>query len=203
MATAPPGTAERLVVVATDLLDREGIEAVTLRRIAREAGVSHGAPLRHYPTLAVLLSEVAARGFRMLSDAVGAAAGAVPAGEGARARLVAACRAYLATALEHPGLFTLMFRPDQLDFEVPSLVEESFGSFEGLVGLVRAAQDAGWRPEAETRVLAGTAWAAIHGLATLWSQGAMQGVTGNPSLETATSTMIDMVLGDLHERSTA
>ena len=61
---------ERLVEVALELIDREGLEKVTLRRIARRAAVSHSAPLRHFASLADLLAVVAARGFAQLSEAI-------------------------------------------------------------------------------------------------------------------------------------
>lgn len=85
-----------------------------------------------------------------------------------------------------------MFRPERLDGDVPELVEESLVAFEQLVVLVRGAQDDGWRSKEDTRVLAGSLWAAAHGLATLWAQGAIQGATGNDSLEKAVTSMLDL-----------
>ena len=107
--------AERLVDVTEKLLAREGIEGLSLRSIARRAGVTHGAPARHYRGLATLLSEVAARGFRELSDAIDAAAAAVPGGAAPGARVAAAARAYVRCAVAKPALFALMFRSDALD----------------------------------------------------------------------------------------
>lgn len=196
MLATRTGLRERLLEAARDLLEREGVEGVTLRAIARRAGVSHGAPLRHYPTLSALLSEVAAEGFRVLHDAVDAAAGRTPPPAPARERLAAAGRAYVEAAVAHPSLFTLMFRPDRLDWSVPELLRESNEAFEQVARLVRAAQDDGWHAEADTRVLAGTVWASVHGLATLWAWGAMQGVTNNDSLERAIATTVDVVAGD-------
>lgn len=185
-----PNLRHRLVRTAHDLLDEVGVEGVTLRAIARRTGVSHGAPLRHFPSLAALLSDVAADGFRMLHDAVeSAGAEAAPPGPSGR-RLAAAGRAYVEAAVAHPHLFTLMFRPDRLDWSVPDLQRASLDAFEQLVRLVRAAQDDGWHPDADTRVLAGTVWAAVHGLATLWAWGAMQGATGNDSLDRAVETIL-------------
>src|SRR5690606_39917048 len=86
----PARLADRLVEVAEEILAEDGIEALTLRAIARRAGVTHGAPLRHYPSFAALLSEVAARRFRGLFAAIEEAEDALPPGAGARARLAAA-----------------------------------------------------------------------------------------------------------------
>jgi AcrR family transcriptional regulator len=199
---------ERLIDAAEALLARDGLEGLSLRGVARRAGVTHGAPLRHYPSFAALLAEVAARGFERLAEQVEAYASAVPAGAGARARLAAGARAYLACALEQPGRFALMFRPELVDVSDPRFASESRAAFEGLVRLVRAAQDAGWHTARDTRVLAGAVWSAIHGLASLWVQGAYAGAVPNTSVEDALATTIELVLGldasapETQERST-
>ena len=60
---------DRLLQITTELLAEQGVAAVSLREIARRAGVSHGAPLRHFPSLANLLAIVSAEGFRRLRQA--------------------------------------------------------------------------------------------------------------------------------------
>jgi AcrR family transcriptional regulator len=97
MPPAAPRTApaDRLVDVAVRLAAREGIEALAPRRIARRAGVSHGAPLRHFASLADLLSDVAARGFRLVSEAIEGSGDGLPTGAGALPRLAATGRAYV------------------------------------------------------------------------------------------------------------
>jgi AcrR family transcriptional regulator len=181
---------------ALRLLAREGIEALSLRRLARRAGVSHGAPLRHFRSLADLRAEVAARGFASLFDAVERAAESLPAGSGPLARLAAAGRAYVKLAVEQPGLFALMFRPEQLDLENSAFRTHAPAAFEQLVRLVRAAQDAGWHARRDTRRLAGSVWAAVHGLATLWSQGAMAAPLRGSTLEQVLETTLELVLED-------
>jgi AcrR family transcriptional regulator len=187
---------QRLVQVALQILAEEGLEALTLRRIARRAGLSHGAPLRHFSSFAALRSEVAAHGFRRLSAAVERAGGELPIGAGALARLAAAGRAYVEAAVASPGLFALMFRPDQLDPTHPAFRGDSRDAFEQLVRHVRAAQEAGWQADRETRVLAGSVWAAVHGLATLWAQGALTAAVPGASLDGALATTLELVLGD-------
>jgi AcrR family transcriptional regulator len=183
------------------LIAEDGLEGLTLRAIARKAGVTHGAPLRHYPSFAALLSEVAARGFRTLFEAIERAEAALPAGAGAHARLAACARAYVRCAVERPGVFALMFRPELLDVAAPTFARESQASFEQLLRAVRAAQDAGWRPEAHTRRLAGSLWASVHGLASLWSQGAYQGVVRVASLDEALDALMDVLLDEPPPRS--
>ncbi|PRX50003.1 TetR family transcriptional regulator [Prauserella shujinwangii] len=154
---------QRLIASATALLADEGVEAVTLRRIARAAGVSHGAPLRHFAGRTELLSAVASTGFAELR-----ARGEDLPGVGPRERLLAACRAYVEFALENPAMFELMFRRDLVDPRQPELsrgtgaVREQFGE------LVARAQAGGWRADADGALLTASLWAAVHGLAELW-----------------------------------
>jgi AcrR family transcriptional regulator len=197
------GLADRLVDVAERILADEGIESLSLRRIARGAGVTHGAPLRHYRSYAALLSEVAARGFRALFVAVEDAEAALPAGAGGRARLAAIARAYVRCAVERPGVFALMFRPELLDVASEPFRRDSQAAFDQLLRAVRAAQDSGWRTGADTRRLAGALWSSVHGFASLWSQGAYQGVVHATSLEDALETLIDLILPNPESRSTA
>jgi len=186
----------RLVEVALGLLAREGLEALTLRRIARRAGVSHGAPLRHFRSFADLRSEVAARGFAMLSEAIEKSGAQLPPGTGPLARLAAAGRAYVESAVAHPGLFALMFRAGDLDPDNAAFASEAAAAFEHLLRHVRAAQDAGWQAQRDTRLLAGSVWAGVHGLATLWSQGALAGPLDGASLDAVLSNTLELVLSD-------
>ena len=193
MAPSPTDTAERLVQAALDVLAQEGIEGLTLRRVAREAGVSHSAPLRHYPSFAALCAEVAGRGFQGLEEALDKAAALLPPGSDPIDRLSAAGRAYVAEAIANPGVFALMFRPEWLDRSQPRYAEHASSAFGQLVNLVRAAQDAGLQPERDTRTLAGAVWCTVHGLATLWSGGALSEATG-ASLESITEAALASIL---------
>jgi len=186
---------DRLVAVVDEILEHDGLAALSMREVARRAGVTHGAPLRHYRSFGTLLAEVAAAGFRDLERAVDEAAGAVAPGSGATARLAAAARAYVACAVKRPGRFAVMFRPELLDSAHPALGRDGAGAFEQVVRLVRGAQDAGWRTDAETRRLAGSLWAGVHGLATLWIQQSYEYVVRVASLDDAVSDMIDLVTG--------
>lgn len=193
IATEP--LADRLVTVVDEILDQDGLAALSMREVARRAGVTHGAPLRHYRSFAALLSEVAAAGFRELEASVDQAAAAVPARSGATARLAAAAQAYVACAVKHPGRFSVMFRPELLDTTHPGFERDANGAFEQVVRLVRGAQDAGWRTDAETRRLAGALWAGVHGLATLWIQQSYAQVVRVASLDDAVADLIGLMTG--------
>jgi len=192
---APAHLAERLVDAVDRRLAEEGLAGLSLREVARRAGVTHGAPQRHYPSFATLLAEVAARGFRTLADAVDEAAARVAPGGPPTARLAAAAHAYQACAVKHPGRFALMFRPELLEPAHAPLARESARAFEGLVAQVRGAQDAGWRAGASSRELAGSLWAAMHGLASLWVHDAYPRAVPGVSLEASAAGLIDLLLG--------
>jgi AcrR family transcriptional regulator len=107
---------EALLTAAEKLLRQKGLRALTLRAIAREAGVSHGAPAHHFADLSALLSDLAAVGFLRLVEQMKAALDA----RGGEVRFPAA-RAYVAFATANPALFSLMFREERLDARRPSL----------------------------------------------------------------------------------
>ena len=92
---------ELLVDTARAHLDEHGLEGLTLREIARRAGVSHGAPLRHFASLAALCSAVATQGFRQLYADIAEAMEA--AGPDGRDRLCASGQAYVRFAVANPG----------------------------------------------------------------------------------------------------
>jgi hypothetical protein len=98
-------------------------------------------------------------------------------------RMRGAGRGYVGFARAHPGVFELMFRPERLDPNVAELAETGVAAFGQLVDLVRDLQDSGFHPGEPPVRLAGVYWAAMHGLAQLWIQGALAGATGEPALE--------------------
>ena len=176
------GTRERLVTTARDYLDTEGIDGIGLREIARRAGVSHGAPLRHFPTLAALLAVVAAEGFRDLFASVTAATEAVAADD-PMARLAASAFGYVRFAEANPGVFGLMFRGDLCDTQNLEYLTEGGAAFGQLVSFVGAAQAAGFHPDVPCAELAGVLWATMHGLASLHLHGALAPTTGQTNLD--------------------
>ncbi|MEU1541305.1 TetR/AcrR family transcriptional regulator [Actinacidiphila glaucinigra] len=199
---------ERLVDAGVDLVLTGGTASVGLREIARRAGVSHGAPRRHFPTHDSLLSAIARRGFEDLHArfATATADATEP-----RAQLAAAARAYVGYALDHRGMFELMFRHDLLDGAPqadggPRLRETSLPLFRAIVDLVarcRAEQDAATAAAAPpAAVTAAALWSNLHGLVQLWTWGSLQVVLGadgpgaeSPGYEPLFTAVIDAHLG--------
>ncbi|HEX8114492.1 MAG TPA: TetR/AcrR family transcriptional regulator [Kofleriaceae bacterium] len=103
MARAP--TADRIIAAARRLLEREGTEAVTMRRVGDAVGITAMAIYRHYPDRTALLNAVADQGFAELAAAVQRMR--LPAG--LEPRLLRMVDVYVDHALAHPRLFELMF----------------------------------------------------------------------------------------------
>ncbi|MFH8799042.1 TetR/AcrR family transcriptional regulator [Streptomyces sp. NPDC017936] len=178
----------RLVDVGVELVAREGAGALTLREIARRAGVSHGAPRRYFPTHLELLSAIARRGFTELAGRVTAALGDGTAP--ARTQLDELAHAYLRFALDNPGMYELMFRHDLLESGRLGLRETSLPLFGVLVELVGRV-----RPAADARAVAGALWANLHGIAQLWRWGSLQLATGTDDFAPLLRTALDAHLG--------
>jgi AcrR family transcriptional regulator len=157
---------EALLQAAETILERDGLQGLTLRAAAREAGVSHAAPTHHFGDMSGLLSELAASGFRKFGAALGAAAAAKKsAGE----RMDAMGEAYVMFACEHPSMFLLMFRSERLDVARPALHEAMQESFGLLMRGVSARHEGEAQAAPPLAILAEIvrAWSMVHGFAML------------------------------------
>ncbi|MES4902694.1 MULTISPECIES: TetR/AcrR family transcriptional regulator [unclassified Streptomyces] len=190
MSEHDTGLRSRLIEVGVELVTSEGMQSLSLREIARRAGVSHGAPRRYFPTHLALLSAIARQGFAALAAG---AAGALGDGRAEpRAQLMALGRVYLDFALTNRGMFELMFRHDLLRSDHLGLRETSLPLFEVLVDLVARA-----RPTADAapQVVAGALWANLHGIAQLWGWGSLPLATGADDVEPLLRAALDAHLG--------
>lgn len=183
-----------LLHAAEDILERDGIQALTLRAAARAAGVSHAAPANHFGDLTGLLSDLAAKGFRRFGAALAEAM--QTAGNDPADRMTAMGIAYVAFARRHPGLFTLMFRNERLDPARPSLKEATDAAREALRDAVLR-QRTGATPT-PTQVVAQVAayWSLVHGFAVLLLDDRLTGLIRampDQQPETLLDAMLDAV----------
>lgn len=159
---------DALLKAAELVLERDGLSGLTLRAIAREAGVSHAAPTHHFGDLTGLVSELAAIGFRQFNAAMAVAcvAGATPMD-----KALARARTYVTYAQAHPGMYGLMFRStERLDMTRPSLCEAARASFAGLAGAVGAGrheQISEQELSLEQAAAIVRAWSLVHGFTML------------------------------------
>jgi len=146
-----------LLRAAGEIIEEQGVAALSLREAARRAGVSHNAPYRHFAEREALLAALAAEGFAQLGRALetGVAQGPKARGE-----------AYLRFALAHPQRFRLMFGGLlRLDAH-PALREAAGLTYAGLVRAIEPLAGAQGAPTA-----AAAAWSLVHGLAQLLLDG--------------------------------
>jgi AcrR family transcriptional regulator len=159
-ADAPLALRERILQTAEALLEAEGLQALSLREVARRAGVTHQAPYHHFADRESILAELTAQGFEELARRLTRANAATT---GPRQNLMLSGAAYVGYALEHPGIFSIMFRRELCDARrFPAAMAASESAYKELLRLV-ALQHGG----AQDPALVSTYWALVHGLASL------------------------------------
>lgn len=153
-----------LVRAGIEILEAEGLEALSLRAIAARAGVSHTAPRNHFSSLKGLLTAIAAEGFRR--HAAHMREGISDASPGPE-RLHAAMEGYVRFAMAHPGLFELMFSPVLCDHGDPALGEAARASYAVLSDIARGLDwDKADTPDAQRRTEM-MLWSLVHGYSKL------------------------------------
>ncbi len=176
-----------LVTAALGLLEESAIETVSLRAVARRAGVSAMAPYRHYPDKEALLAAVAQTGFDRLRDVL-AHADSI---SGPDTALLGQGVAYVQFAIENPVLFRLMFGPPRRGRHA-DLRTSSETAFSVLVRrMTEQTHSAGLQP----RILG--YWSLVHGLAMLILDGQTP-VAGfeTPDTEVVRQTISSMIRFD-------
>jgi AcrR family transcriptional regulator len=185
---------EALLKAAEQVLERDGLQGLTLRAAAREAGVSHAAPTHHFGDLTGLVSELAAIGFRQFNAAM-AAAGSVPGSMLERA--MARAKAYVAYAQAHPGMYGLMFRTERLDMTRPSLHEAASASFAGLAGSIGASRHETISEDAlslDQAAAIARAWSLVHGFTMLLLDGRLTDILRRLPEGTDAEMLLDAML---------
>jgi AcrR family transcriptional regulator len=146
---------------------RLGDGELSLRELAREVGVSHGAPRRHFADKQALLDALAAEGFARLGRVLAGAAG-----EGDfTARLATVARAYVEFATGHAPLLELMFAGKHRSAKLEAAADRAFAA---PLALIEHGQAAGEVVPGDPERIGKAAFAAIHGLAALTSAGVLE-----------------------------
>jgi AcrR family transcriptional regulator len=161
-----PNARAALLAAAVDELAEHGHAGISLRAVARRAGLSHAAPKHHFDDRAGLLTAVATQGFLDLAVALGTVHEDEP-----EARLTALGAAYIDFGLAHPALFDLMFRPVELDPDDAALVQAQHAAIGVLAAAAERMGTPGTVPPATLTVMA---WALVHGLVVLARDGSLR-----------------------------
>lgn len=151
-----------LLAAAAEVIAEVGAGSMSLREVARRAGVSHTAAAYHFGDKIGLLTALAIEGFRHLTSALGETW--EQTGD-----VLELGVAYVRFALAHPAFFDVMFRPDLHHLDDPELV-----AAKRRARMLLTPQPHDGSPSGSPKLDAGVAeWSLMHGLATLWINGVL------------------------------
>jgi AcrR family transcriptional regulator len=145
-----------ILAEAAELVAERGADGLSLRELARAAGVSHAAPAHHFTDRRGLFTALAAEGWRLLAEAL----------TDARPEFIDAASAYVGFALAHPGHYAVMFDNSLIDSEDPDLQAAIGAAGRELAQGVGTLDDA--RAHADPQAAALAAWSLVHGFSLLW-----------------------------------
>lgn len=170
------GLAEKLLEDAEKELEESGIEKLSLRAVAKRAGVSHGAPAHHFGDAQGLLTALATKGYKRLALYQVRREDVAPST--ALDKIVASGLGYIDFAMEFPGLFHLMFNSS-----IPNRSDEQFSNvsllvFEKLVANTEAHSGQNPYTNRESMKDLMASWAVVHGLAELVISGRAERTLG-------------------------
>ncbi|MGW0215960.1 TetR/AcrR family transcriptional regulator [Micromonospora chokoriensis] len=166
-----------LLTAALEAIEEVGPTALSLRDLARRAGVSHAAPAHHFGDKAGLLTALAAQGFDLLAQAL------VRAGDD----LLEAGVAYVDFAVRRRAYFEVMFRPELHRTDDAELTAARERAGAALRSGVAALPGGGTPADTDRDALA--AWSIAHGFATLWLAGALPDRVGNNPSDAARAVL--------------
>lgn len=150
-------------------IERDGPGSISLRELARRAGVSHAAPAHHFGDKIGLLSAIAVEGFDLFAEELNAAFAATGS-------FLEVGVAYVGFAVRHRAHFEVMFRPELLRTDDPALGAARERSRQALYGPLGSVP---LDPSVDTVRAGVAAWALVHGLATLYLDGNLPPALGN------------------------
>lgn len=156
-----------LIKAGAEILLEEGVDSLSLRKVAARAGVSHSAPYAHFNDKRALIAAISTEGFAQLYQQMETAANLYP--DDPRQMLVETAHAYVLFAQQSPAFFKLMFS-GVLENEpaIPDFVHVSRKNFRLLVSLVKRCQQTGaLSPSESEEILVVRLWSLVHGFTAL------------------------------------
>jgi len=159
-----------LIKAGVEILSKEGIDGLSLRKVAQRAGVSHSAPYSHFPDKQSLIAAISTEGFNQLYSELDAAV--LANSKNPKKQLQQGALAYLQFALKNTDTFKIMFSGAlEMEKEYPAFVEISHRTFQRVVDVVKACQEAGVMRATSAEMLAVTVWGQVHGIVSLALEG--------------------------------
>ncbi len=183
---------EALLERAAEVIAERGIEALSLRGLARDLGVSHAAPSAHFADRKALLAELAKEGFRLSVEAMNA--GAEAAGPDPVARYRALGRSYVQFARDNPSCFRALNHPEVQAHGDEELRNARAAYTATLYDGIKAAQAAGWHPEVDADTLLAFSCAATVGAAELLTSSFWSSSFATGDLDALADSVFDLVV---------
>jgi len=159
-----------LLDAVEDAVSDVGVSGVSLRDVARRAGVSHSAPAHHFGSKAGLLTAFATAGYRLLAESVIDEVVACDPPDSA-AELAAIGRGYIRFALAHRAHFEVMFRLDALNPDDAEFTAASEAAYGLLLANIERCRAAGRLHGRSAELVTVSAWSLVHGMSALWISG--------------------------------
>jgi AcrR family transcriptional regulator len=180
---------EALLAAALDVVRENGVSALSLREVARRAGVSHAAPAHHFGDKSGLLTALAVEGFMRFG--VAQREGAARGGDDPNKAFAWLGWAYVMFAAQNREYFEIMFRPDLLRMDDETFRSASQETYVLLDSGVRTMLGAN-ATEDEIMRFSTTAWAHVHGLAKLWLDGNLTHFAGVDDLDALVRKLFEL-----------
>jgi AcrR family transcriptional regulator len=159
-----------LVKAGVNILSKEGIEGLSLRKVAERAGVSHSAPYSHFSDKQALIAAISTEGFKQLYTELDTAIAAYP--DNPKLQLQESAWAYLLFAMNNTDTFKIMFSGVlEKEKEYPDFVEISQKTFDRVTEIVRACQAAGILRATPPELMSVAVWGQVHGIISLLLEG--------------------------------
>ena len=159
-----------LIEAGIKILSKEGAGGLSLRKVAKQAGVSHSAPYAHFTDKQSLIAAISTEGFKQLYTELDAAILSYPSDP--KQQLMEGAWAYVQFAINNTDAFKIMFSGVlEKERDYPSFVEISHKTFERVVDIVKSCQEAGVLHAAPPEIIAVAVWGQLHGIISLILEG--------------------------------
>ena len=154
-----------LIWAGIEILSKEGMQALSLRNVAKKAGVSHAAPYAHFADKQALIAAIATEGYKKLYQRLVAVQGNQ---NDPLARLIEIAQAYVQFAIDEPDHFKITFSGVvEAEKDHPEYVEQSKRCFALVVAAVADCQKKEVLPRSDSQLVTVSLWACIHGFVQL------------------------------------
>ena len=159
-----------LIKAGVEILAKEGVDGLSLRKVAQKAGVSHSAPYSHFPDKQSLIAAISTEGFNQLYSELQSVAEQFK--EDPKRQLLDGAQAYVQFAMNNADTFKIMFSGVlEKEKEYPSFVDASRKTFELVVKIIQSCQELGILRVTSSEMMAVVVWGQVHGIISLALEG--------------------------------